>query len=194
MPARPSVPAATRRRSACGLSPIGRPCALCPRRRSSLREAPGQGLLDRAGSLPEQRLFGADGFWLSRRPGERLRRRSRDRLRRGGDRPSSAHLWRGEFVFDPRHYLALIEQKPGALDQAAPLQGWTLAGGFQHLRRLLEARMGNRGKREFIQVLRLMEVFPKAIVAAAATDAIQLGAISFDAVKQLVLAIERRPP
>ena len=29
---------------------------------------------------------------------------------------------RGAFVFDPLHYLALIEQKPGALDQAAPLQ------------------------------------------------------------------------
>lgn len=30
------------------------------------------------------------------------------------------------FVFEPRHYLALLEQKPGALDQAAPLQGWVL--------------------------------------------------------------------
>jgi hypothetical protein len=29
---------------------------------------------------------------------------------------------RREFVFDPKHYLALLEQKPGALDQAAPLQ------------------------------------------------------------------------
>ena len=66
---------------------------------------------------------------------------------------------RGGFVFDPLHYLALIEQKPGALDQAAPLQGWDLPDGFAHLRRLLEARMGNRGKREFIQVLRLIEVF-----------------------------------
>jgi hypothetical protein len=53
--------------------------------------------------------------------------------------------------------------------------------------------MGNRGKREFIQVLRLMEVFSETIVAAAALDAIRLGAISFDAVKQLVIAkIERR--
>jgi hypothetical protein len=51
--------------------------------------------------------------------------------------------------------LALIEQKPGALDQARPLQGWPLPEQFEHLRRLLEARMGNRGKREFIQVLRL---------------------------------------
>lgn len=101
---------------------------------------------------------------------------------------------RGEFAFDPRHYLALIERKPGALDQAAPLQGWTLPESLQHLRRLLEARMGRRGKREFIQVLRLMEAFPQTAVAAAATDAIRLGAISFDAVKQLVLAgLEQRP-
>ena len=100
----------------------------------------------------------------------------------------------GVFVYDPLHYLALIETKPGALDQAAALQGWDLPPVFQHLRHLLEARMGNRGKREFIQVLRLMEIAPKAVVAAAVTDAIQLGAIGFDAVKQIVLArIERRP-
>lgn len=101
---------------------------------------------------------------------------------------------RGQFVFQPRHYLALLEQKPGALDQAAPLQGWTLPEPLHHLRRLLEARMGNRGKREFIQVLRLMEVFSEAIVANAALDAIRLNAIGFDAVKQLVIArVERRP-
>jgi hypothetical protein len=45
--------------------------------------------------------------------------------------------------------------------------------------------MGNRGKREFIQALRLMEVFPETVVAAAALDAIRLGAISFDAVNLL---------
>ncbi len=101
----------------------------------------------------------------------------------------------GVFVYDPVHYLALIETKPGALDQAAALQGWDLPPVFQHLRHLLEARMGNRGKREFIQILRLMEIAPKDVVAAAATDAIHLGAIGFDAVKQIVLArIERRPP
>ena len=100
----------------------------------------------------------------------------------------------GVFVYDPLHYLALIETKPGSLDQAAALQGWDLPPAFQHMRHLLEARMGNRGKREFIQILRLMEIASKDVVAAAATDAIQLGAIGFDAVKQIVLArIERRP-
>jgi len=102
---------------------------------------------------------------------------------------------RRAFVFDPLHYLALLEQKPGALDQAAPLQGWDLPKQFDHLHRLMERRSGNKGKREFIQVLRLMEVFEQDIVASAVTHAIQLGTISFDAVKQIALArIERRPP
>lgn len=101
----------------------------------------------------------------------------------------------GTFVFDPLHYLALIEMKPNALDQAAPLQDWNLPEAFQHLRHLMEARMGNRGKREFIQVLRLMEAVPKEVVTHAVTEAIRLGAIGFDAVKQIALArIERRPP
>ena len=55
--------------------------------------------------------------------------------------------------------------------------------------------MGNRGKREFIQVLRLMEAMPEDVVASAVTDAIRLGAIGFDAVKLIALArLERRPP
>ena len=100
----------------------------------------------------------------------------------------------GAFVCDPLHYLALIEQKPGALDQARPLQGWVLPEQFLHLRRLLEARMGNRGKREFIQVLRLIEMFDKDLVADAVKNAIKLGAPGFDAVKQLIFCrIERRP-
>ena len=101
----------------------------------------------------------------------------------------------GVFVSDPLHYLALIEEKPNALDQAAALQGWDLPEAFQHLRHLLEARMGNRGKREFIQVLRLMEALPQDIVSYAVGEAIRLGAIGFDAVKLIALArLERRPP
>lgn len=102
---------------------------------------------------------------------------------------------REDFVFDPLHYLALIEQKIKALDQAAPLAGWQLPEEFATLRRLLEARMGKQGKREFVQVLRLMEAFKIEEVTAAVRDAIARGAIGFDAVKHLVLCrIERRPP
>ena len=102
---------------------------------------------------------------------------------------------REDFVFDPLHYLALLERKIGALDQAAPLAGWELPEAFSTLRRLLEARMGKQGKREFVQVLRLMEVFRVDDVAAGVRDAIDRGVIGFDAVKHLVLCrIERRPP
>ncbi|MDP8912950.1 MAG: IS21 family transposase [Pseudomonadota bacterium] len=100
----------------------------------------------------------------------------------------------GVFVANPLHYLALIETKPNALDQAAALQGWALPEVFQHLRHLLEARLENRGKREFIQVLRLLEAMPQEVVTFAVTEAIRLGAIGFDAVKLIALArIERRP-
>ena len=100
-----------------------------------------------------------------------------------------------DLIFDPRHYLALIEQKIGALDQAAPLAGWQLPEVFATLRRLLEARMGKAGKREYVQVLRLLETFRLTDVAGAIQDALRLGAVGFDAVKHLVLCrIERRPP
>jgi transposase len=102
---------------------------------------------------------------------------------------------REDFVFDPLHYLALIEQKINALDQAAPLADWKLPEEFATLRRLLETRMGKKGKREFVQVLRLMETFRIEDVTAAVSDAIARGAIGFDAIKHLVLCrIERRPP
>jgi hypothetical protein len=54
---------------------------------------------------------------------------------------------REDMVFDPLHYLALLEQKAGALDQAAPLVGWELPECFARLRRLLEARLSKGGKR-----------------------------------------------
>ena len=102
---------------------------------------------------------------------------------------------RDDFVYDPSHYLPLLERKPGALDQAAPLQGWALPEEFGTLRRLLESRMGRRGKREYVQVLRLLETFSQQEVHAAVKDAIRLGAISFDAVKHLLLCrLEGRPP
>lgn len=102
---------------------------------------------------------------------------------------------REDLIFEPIHYLALLEEKIGALDQAAPLAGWDLPEAFTTLRRLLEARMDKKGKREYIQVLRLLETFSLVDVHAAIRDALRLGAIGYDAVKHLVLCrIERRPP
>ena len=100
-----------------------------------------------------------------------------------------------DMVFDPLHYLPLIERKIGALDQAAPLAGWELPDAFATLRRLMEARSGRAGRREYVQVLRLFETFGTHDVHAAVRHALRLGAIGFDAVKHLVLCrVEKRPP
>ena len=102
---------------------------------------------------------------------------------------------REDMIFDPLHYLALLEEKIRALDQAAPLVGWELPECFAQLRRLLEARLGKNGKREYVQVLRLLETFRVTEVTHAIHDALHLGTVSFDAVKHLLLCwIERRPP
>jgi len=98
-------------------------------------------------------------------------------------------------IFDPLHYLALLEQKTRALEQAAPLAGWQLPECFAMLRRLLDARLKKHGGREYVQVLRLLETFSMEEVTRAIEDALQLGTIGFDAVRHLLLCrIERRPP
>jgi len=97
-------------------------------------------------------------------------------------------------VYDPLHYLELLEQKTRALDQAAPLVGWQLPACYVQLRRLLEARL-KHGGREYVQVLRLLETFSMDELTQAIEDALELGTIGFDAVKHLLLCrIERRPP
>ena len=48
---------------------------------------------------------------------------------------------------------------------------------------------------EYVQVLRLLERFEMELVHLAIKDALQMRAISFDAIKHLLLCrIERRPP
>jgi transposase len=101
---------------------------------------------------------------------------------------------RDGLVCEPLHYLPLIERKPGSLDQAAPLAGWILPDEFLRLRRLLDSRLGKRGVRDYIAVLRLHEGFRPDQVHDAVCTALRLGAISYDAVKQCLLAaLEGRP-
>ena len=82
---------------------------------------------------------------------------------------------REELIFEPRHYLALLERKIGALDQAAPLAGWVLPDEFLRLRRRLEVRLGKAGTREYVQVLRLLEDFRFNHVSGAIRDACAWG-------------------
>jgi len=95
--------------------------------------------------------------------------------------------------FDPVHYLALLERKPGALDFARPLDGWQLPDCFGVLRRRLEGELQGQGTREFIKVLRLLEGAAVPQLAQAIEHALAIGATGADAVR-LILEHRREQP
>ena len=102
--------------------------------------------------------------------------------------------WGAEHVtFDPVHYLALLERKPGAFDFARPRVGWELPADFAVLRRRCEAAWGEAGVRHFIQVLRLLEKCSLAELTAAVGRALAIGATTADAVRVL-LEVTRETP
>jgi hypothetical protein len=100
-------------------------------------------------------------------------------------------LWSKEDVaFDPLHYLALLERKPGALEHARPLEGWVLPECFGVLQRRLEIERGSEGKREYIRVLRLLERHPEVRVAQAIEQGLAIRAHTKDAIAQFLLPQE----
>ena len=96
-------------------------------------------------------------------------------------------------TFDPRHYLALLERKPGAIDVARPLEDWELPGCFALVRRRLESDLGHAGTREFIKVLRLLERASVSELAGAVLAALAIGATSSDAIALILHHRQERP-
>src|SRR5438105_1025423 len=91
--------------------------------------------------------------------------------------------------------VSLIALNEQLLEGCRRRLGARLREEFAARRRLIDARSGKRARRQFVQVLRLLEVVRPEDVLAGVREAIARGAIGFDAVKHLVLCrIERRPP
>jgi transposase len=95
---------------------------------------------------------------------------------------------KNEFVFDPVHYLPLLERKPGGLDGAMPFTSWALPDCFQTLRRYLEARDGSAGKREYVLILQLLRDFRVSEVRGAIEKAFESGCVRFEAIKMLIFS------
>jgi len=58
---------------------------------------------------------------------------------------------RDKFIFNPWHYLPVLERKPGALRHGAPFQDWDLPVSIQVVRdRLLKQPQGDKA---FVEVL-----------------------------------------
>lgn len=89
-------------------------------------------------------------------------------------------------IFDPLHYLALLERKPGGFDHARPLENWQLPDCFGVLRRRLEADNRQSGTRDYIRVLRLLEKFSLPQLAAAVEYALDIDVIDVDSIRTIV--------
>lgn len=106
-----------------------------------------------------------------------------------GDRLVARHgrSWKREQdLFDPVHYLALLEKKPGGFDHARPLEEWDLPESFAMLRRLLETEPGGLGTREFIRVLRLLECVSLPQLTDAVEYALDIGVHDADSIRVIV--------
>lgn len=109
------------------------------------------------------------------------------------DEQIASHLrcWDAEqVILEPLHYLALIERKPGALDHARPLEGWSLPECFGVLRRRLEGDAKSKGTREYIRVLRLLEKHSMEELTKGVKKGLRGGAITRDAIAQFLIPQE----
>jgi hypothetical protein len=100
-----------------------------------------------------------------------------------------ARRWGKEGAFfEPVHYLAVLEKKPGAFDHARPLKDWQLPECFALLRRRLEAFEKNHGDgtREYIRVLRLLEKHSLNALTRAVRQALKYEVAGRDAVAQFL--------
>jgi len=93
---------------------------------------------------------------------------------------------REQDVFDPLHYLPLLEQRPGAFEHAKPIRRWREKwppGYERFLNRLQEQGLNGQSIREFVRVLKLHRDHPAKLVAQAVEQALEYGCIHADGVE-----------
>lgn len=92
---------------------------------------------------------------------------------------------RQEDIFDPLHYLPLLEQRPGAFEHAKPIRRWRKRWPpvyEQLLARLRGQWPDGRGIREFVRVLKLHGDHPTELVEQAVKQALAYGCAHADGV------------
>ena len=100
--------------------------------------------------------------------------------------------WEKEQIrYNPVHYLALLERKPGALDFGKPFEDWDLPESLHRLRRHLEASHGEEGKRDYIRILRLLEKHSLERLGAAVETALEMGCTSISLIEQCLYREDR---
>ncbi|NVN93585.1 MAG: IS21 family transposase [Desulfuromonadales bacterium] len=92
---------------------------------------------------------------------------------------------REQDIFDPMHYLSLLEQRPGAFEHAIPVRQWRKkwpASYERLLRSLQENKPEGQGVREFISILKLHQSHSSGMIERAVDAAVSSGMMGLDGV------------
>jgi transposase len=76
----------------------------------------------------------------------------------------------GRTIYNPWHYVAALERKPGALRNGAPFKDWNLPGAMTRLRERLAKHPD--GDRQFVEVLSMVAIYGLEAVSDACASAL----------------------
>jgi transposase len=86
-------------------------------------------------------------------------------------------------IYNPLHYLPLLEQRPGAFQHAKPVRRWRASWPPVYERLLARLQAEGDGIREFVRILKLHQDYPAQLVEQAVTQALAYGCLHLDGVK-----------
>ena len=101
------------------------------------------------------------------------------------------HLGRDKVIYDPWHYLAVLEIKPGALRDGAPFKQWALPEAMIEVRKILAERVG--GDRQFVCILAAVRRYGLEPVAAACAQVVIDKTVSSDVVLSILSRSHEEP-
>ena len=102
-----------------------------------------------------------------------------------------------EDIFDPLHYLPLLEKRPGALGYAKPIRQWRKEWPVVYetlLSRLQRQYPDGEGVRQFIRILRLHQTHPTDLIELAIEQSLEFNCAHADGVELCLRQIEYPDP
>jgi transposase len=91
---------------------------------------------------------------------------------------------RDNVVYDPWHYLSVLERKPGALRNGAPFKNWELPPGLATVRSRLAGYQG--GDREFVDILLAVKRHGMELVESMCKKALSEGAVRSEIILNMI--------
>jgi len=99
-------------------------------------------------------------------------------------------------IFDPLHYLPLLEQRPGGFEHAKPIRRWreTWPPAYERLLACLQAQAPDGpGVREFVRILKLHGQYPTHLVEQAVALALDYGCLHAAGVELCLRQLQQSP-